>query len=66
MIDRAQAAKLYDIYQRAFEVLCDAYAVLGSLPDGSERDEAILAHGTSTDAVLNPKTPKPGNILAWS
>lgn len=52
MIEREQAAKLYEVYQRAFDVLCEAYEVLGSLPDGPERDEAVLAHGETTDAVL--------------
>jgi len=52
MIERKQAAKLYEIYQRAFDVLCEAYEPLGSLPDGAERDEAVLAHGQATDAVL--------------
>jgi hypothetical protein len=50
MIEREQAAKLYAVYQRAFDVLCEAYEVLGSLPDGPERDEAV--HGETTDAVL--------------
>lgn len=52
MIEREQAARLYEVYQRAFDVLCEAYEVLGSLPDGAERDEAVLAHGQATDAVL--------------
>lgn len=52
MIEREQAAKLYEVYQRAFDVLCEAYEVLGSLPDGPERDEAVLVHGETTDAVL--------------
>ena len=52
MIEREQAAKLYEVYQRAFDVLCEAYEVLGSLPDGPERNEAVLAHGETTDAVL--------------
>jgi hypothetical protein len=52
MIEREQAAKLYEVYQRAFDVLCEAYEVLGSLPDGAERDEAVLSHGQATDAVL--------------
>lgn len=52
MIEREQAARLYEVYQRAFDVLCEAYEVLGSLPDGPERDEAVLAHGETTDAVL--------------
>jgi len=52
MIDREPAARLHEVYQRAFDVLCEAYEVLGSLPDGPERDEAVLAHGEATDAVL--------------
>jgi hypothetical protein len=52
MIEREQAAKLYEVYQRAFDVLCEAYEVLGTLPGGPERDEAVLAHGETTDAVL--------------
>jgi hypothetical protein len=52
MIELEQAAKLYEVYQRAFDVLCEAYEVLGKLPDGPERDEAVLAHGEATDAVL--------------
>lgn len=52
MIEREQAAKLYEVYQRAFDVLCEAYEVLGRLPDGAERDDAVLAHGQATDAVL--------------
>jgi hypothetical protein len=52
MIEREPAARLYAVYQRAFDVLCEAYEVLGSLPDGPERDEAVVAHGEATDAVL--------------
>ena len=52
MIELEQAAKLYEVYQRAFDVLCEAYEVLGRLPDGPERDEAVLAHGETTAAVL--------------
>jgi len=52
MIEREQATKLYDVYQRAFAVLCEAYQVLGELPDGPERDDAVRAHGETTDAVL--------------
>jgi len=52
MIEREPAARLYAVYQRAFDVLCEAYEALGSLPDGPERDEAVLAHGQATDAVL--------------
>ncbi len=52
MIEREPAARLYAVYQRAFDVLCEAYEVLGSLPDGPERDEAVLAHGQATDAIL--------------
>ena len=51
MIEREQAARLYEVYQRAFDVLCEAYDVLGGLPDGPERDAAVLAHGKTTDAV---------------
>jgi hypothetical protein len=52
MIEREPATRLYEIYQRAFDVLCGAYEVLGNLPDGPERDEAVHAHGEATDAVL--------------
>lgn len=52
MIEREPAARLCAVYQRAFDVLCEAYEVLGSLPDGPERDNAVRAHGKSTDAVL--------------
>jgi hypothetical protein len=52
MIEREPAARLYEVYQRAFDVLCEAYEVLGNLPDGPERDEAVHAHGEAADAVL--------------
>lgn len=52
MIEREPATRLYEVYQRAFDVLCEAYEVLGNLPEGPERDDAVLAHGEATDAVL--------------
>ena len=62
MIELEQAAKLYDIYQRAFSMLCEVDVVLSKLPESVGVDAFLGAHH---DIMMAIQRDQLGELVEW-